>query len=45
MEIVIQTNSPVFKQKEGTTPLAYLIVMRNAQGKILPMRLNIRTNK
>ncbi len=45
MEIVIQTNSKVFTQEEGRTPLAYQIVMRNASGKILPMRLNIRTNK
>ena len=35
----------VFAQEEGRTPLAYQIVMRNASGKILPMRLNIRTNK
>ena len=45
MEIVIQTDSKVFAQEEGRTPLAYQIVMRNASGKILPMRLNIRTNK
>ena len=45
MEIVIQTDSKVFTQEEGRTPLAYQIVMRNASGKILPMRLNIRTNK
>ena len=45
MEIVIQTNSKVFAQEEGRTPLAYQIVMRNASGKILPMRFNIRTNK
>jgi len=45
MEIVIQTDSPVFKQDEGRVPLAYQIIMRNAAGKILPMRLNIRTNK
>ena len=45
MEIVIQTDSKVFVQEEGRTPLAYQIVMRNASGKILPMRFNIRTNK
>ena len=45
LDVVIETNSPVFQQEEGKTPLKYQIVIRNASGKILPARLNIRTNK
>ncbi len=45
LDVVIETNSPVFKQDEGRVPLRYQIVIRNASGKILPARLNIRTNK
>ena len=45
LDVVIETNSPVFKQDEGKVPLRYQIVIRNASGKILPARLNIRTNK
>ena len=45
LDVVIETNSPVFQQDEGKVPLKYQIVIRNASGKILPARLNIRTNK
>jgi len=45
LDVVIETNSPVFQQDEGRVPLKYQIVIRNASGKILPARLNIRTNK
>ena len=45
LDVVIETDSPVFKQDEGKTPLRYQIVIRNAAGKIFPARLNIRTNK
>ena len=44
LEIRIETDSEVL---EGgpRSPLTYQIVARNAAGKILPMRMNIRTNK
>ena len=45
LDVVIETNSPVFQQDEGKVPLKYQIVIRNVSGKILPARLNIRTNK
>ena len=45
LDVVIETNSPVFQQDEGRVPLKYQIVVRNASGKTLPARLNIRTNK
>ena len=45
LDISIETNSPIFQQDEGKVPLKYQIVIRNASGKILPARLNIRTNK
>jgi len=45
LDVVIETDSPVFQQDEGRVPLKYQIVIRNASGKILPARLNIRTNK
>ena len=45
LDVVIETNSPVFQQDEGRVPLKYQIVIRNATGKTLPARLNIRTNK
>ena len=45
LDVVIETNSPVLQQDEGRVPLKYQIVIRNASGKILPARLNIRTNK
>ena len=45
LDVVIETDSPVFQQDEGRVPLKYQIVIRNASGKVLPARLNIRTNK
>jgi hypothetical protein len=44
LEIRIETDSEVL---EGgpRVPLVYQIVARNAAGKLLPMRMNIRTNK
>ena len=45
LDVVIDTDSPVLSQDEGRVPLRYQIVIRNASGKILPARLNIRTNK
>lgn len=44
LEVRIETNSEVL---EGgpRVPLVYQIVARNAAGKLLPMRMNIRTNK
>jgi hypothetical protein len=45
LDVVIETDSSVFKQDEGKSSLKYQIVIRNASGKILPARLNIRTNK
>ena len=44
LEVRIETNSEVL---EGgpRSPLVYQIVARNAAGKLLPMRMNIRTNK
>ena len=44
LEVRIETDSEVL---EGgpTVPLVYQIVARNAAGKLLPMRMNIRTNK
>ena len=44
LEVRIETDSEVL---EGgpRSPLTYQIVARNAAGKILPMRMNIRTNK
>ena len=45
LDVVIETNSPVFQQDEGRVSLKYQIVVRNASGKTLPARLNIRTNK
>jgi len=45
LDVVIDTDSPVLSQDEGRVPLRYQIVVRNASGKTLPARLNIRTNK
>ena len=45
LDVVIETNSPILQQNEGRVPLKYQIVIRNATGKVLPARLNIRTNK
>ena len=44
LEVRIETDSEVL---EGgpRSPLVYQIVARNAAGKLLPMRMNIRTNK
>ncbi len=44
LEVRIETDSKVL---EGgpRVPLVYQIVARNAAGKILPLRMNIRTNK
>ena len=44
LEVRIETNSEIL---EGgpKVPLVYQIVARNAAGKLLPMRMNIRTNK
>lgn len=44
LEVRIETDSEVL---EGgpRVPLVYQIVARNAAGKLLPMRMNIRTNK
>ena len=44
LEVRIETNSEVL---EGgpKVPLVYQIIARNAAGKLLPMRMNIRTNK
>ena len=45
LDVVIDTNSPVLSKDDDKTPLRYQIVVRNAGGKTLPARLNIRTNK
>ncbi len=45
LDVVIDTNSPVLSKDDDKTPLRYQIVIRNASKKILPARLNIRTNK
>jgi hypothetical protein len=45
LDVVIDTDSPILSQDEGRVPLRYQIVVRNASGKTLPARLNIRTNK
>ena len=45
LDVSIETDSPIFKQEEGRVPLRYEIVIRNASGKILPARLNIKTSK
>ena len=45
LDVVIDTNSPVLSKDDDKTPLRYQIVVRNASGKTLPARLNIRTNK
>jgi hypothetical protein len=45
LDVVIDTNSPVLSKDDDKTPLRYQIVIRNASGKVLPARLNIRTNK
>jgi hypothetical protein len=44
LEVRIETDSEVLEGGK-TTPLVYQIVARNASGKLLPMRMNIRTNK
>jgi hypothetical protein len=45
LDVVIDTNSPILSKEDDKTPLRYQIVVRNASGKTLPARLNIRTNK
>ena len=45
LDVVIDTNSPILSKDDDKTPLRYQIVVRNASGKTLPARLNIRTNK
>ena len=45
LDVVIDTNSPILSKEGDKTPLRYQIVVRNASGKTLPARLNIRTNK
>lgn len=44
LEVRIETDSEVLEGGK-TTPLVYQIVARNASGKLLPLRMNIRTNK
>jgi hypothetical protein len=44
LEVRIETDSEVLEGGK-TTPLVYQIVARNAAGNLLPMRMNIRTNK
>ena len=44
LEVRIETDSEVLEGGK-TTPLVYQIVARNAAGKLLPLRMNIRTNK
>lgn len=43
-EVRIETDSEVLEGGKKV-PLVYQIVARNASGKLLPMRMNIRTNK
>jgi hypothetical protein len=44
LEIRIETESEVLEGGKKV-PLVYQIVARNAAGKVLPLRINIRTNK
>jgi hypothetical protein len=44
LEVRIETDSEVLEGGKKV-PLVYQIVARNASGKLLPMRMNIRTNK
>ena len=44
LEVRIETDSEVLEGGKNV-PLTYQIVARNASGKLLPMRMNIRTNK
>jgi hypothetical protein len=44
LEIRIETESEVLEGGKKV-PLVYQIVARNAAGKVLPLRMNIRTNK
>lgn len=44
LEVRIETDSEVLEGGKKI-PLVYQIVARNAAGKLLPMRMNIRTNK
>lgn len=44
LEVRIETDSEVLEGGKNV-PLVYQIVARNAAGKLLPMRMNIRTNK
>jgi hypothetical protein len=44
LEVQIETESEVLEGGKKV-PLVYQIVARNASGKLLPMRMNIRTNK
>lgn len=44
LEVRIETDSEVL-EGGSRVPLVYQIVARNAAGKLLPMRMNIRTNK
>ena len=44
LEVKIETDSEVL-EGGSRVPLMYQIVARNAAGKLLPMRMNIRTNK
>jgi hypothetical protein len=44
LEVQIETESEVLEGGKKV-PLVYQIVARNAAGKVLPLRMNIRTNK
>ena len=44
LEVRIETNSEVLEGGKNV-PLVYQIVARNAAGNVLPLRMNIRTNK
>jgi hypothetical protein len=44
LEVRIETESEVLEGGKNV-PLVYQIVARNAAGKVLPLRMNIRTNK
>ena len=44
LEVRIETDSEVLEGGKKV-PLVYQIVARNAAGKVLPLRMNIRTNK